>query len=590
MEKLSTKIIDMRDDTNGHLLKEIFPSYDSIPEVIKTASRQEPQDHEYALILMNQGQRFRKFAMHDAGNTALSVLYFLKTASELPEVAIKTAAENLINASGRFHLPIPPELKELADNMSSKGVEIRTREKFWQPLDSLKRVGELEVGRKVASKNHQEVEQFTDEWNSVTDAGWTTPKMPKKQEKIAKNLRSPGYLFDGKRTVATDTRMDEEITEPGNVNKIASFGASKIAQERGLLKTSSNMKNKVLGTLAGVGGGAIAGGIQGGVGQMMNGFNPLLGYAVADDPMQGWGRGVVGGAIGGATAGAIGGGLSGAAFGLKGPAGQPNWKANNALGGYLGNYGGGLGGTIGAVTSKKKKSHRKEASNVVDVSTLEAPEFVEEIEAKYTLLDGEYPVDTFEQVKLAQEYFSENWKEFPPNIRREYCLKLAERMDNLGLSPSSQVERYGSQTYAADIDNHLNQRKNFVGEEYRELLDKMAEKRAFLQPETFAEALGEFDHQLGIDRYWDSRLADPYYATFGPSLDKIAEDNWNFTDMGLYINEQDLKTLAYQHIEKVRKQFGHDFAARFVGNPKGVFEKQDKETKIILARMASHDY
>jgi hypothetical protein len=232
----------------------------------------------------------------------------------------------------------------------------------------------------------------------------------------------------------------------------------------------------------------------------------------------------------------------------------------------------------------------KKATNLLDVSRLEIENPTQEVKAKYTLLEGEFPVDNYDQIKTAASYFLENYREFPPVVRHEYCLKLAQRAEELDVKLPNEIERYGAETYAPDLAMHLNQRKDFVPEEFHPILETLEKKAALVQPDTFAEALGTFDEMTGIDRYWDSRLADPYRATFGPSLSKIAEDDWNFTENGLYINEQDLKTLAYQHIEKVRKQFGQAFAAKFVGNPKAVFNKQTREIKILLARMASHDY
>jgi len=69
-------------------------------------------DDAYALVLVNGDQVMKKFATIDSGNTALSVMYFLKTAHKLPEEAQKVAAQNLVAACGWYGLDAPELLKE----------------------------------------------------------------------------------------------------------------------------------------------------------------------------------------------------------------------------------------------------------------------------------------------------------------------------------------------------------------------------------------------------------------------------------------------------------------------------------------------
>lgn len=104
-------VLDFYDDLNGSILKGVFPSAEELPDLIKKAHILSPEEHgvlrdeAYALVLLNEGKVMRKFACVDAGNTALSALYFLRTADRLPAEAIKVAAANLIAESDRFGLP-----------------------------------------------------------------------------------------------------------------------------------------------------------------------------------------------------------------------------------------------------------------------------------------------------------------------------------------------------------------------------------------------------------------------------------------------------------------------------------------------------
>lgn len=120
MEKISGLVLDVFDDPTGEILKQVFPTYDSVPEVVKTAmplssvDRASLPDDVFALVLHNDGVVLRKYACVDEGNTCLSVEYFLKTAHRLPLEAQKVAASNLVTACGWYNVDPPESLLTLA--------------------------------------------------------------------------------------------------------------------------------------------------------------------------------------------------------------------------------------------------------------------------------------------------------------------------------------------------------------------------------------------------------------------------------------------------------------------------------------------
>lgn len=120
MEKLSGLVIDAGDDYNGAVLRSIFPTRESVPNLIKTAEHLSPErraelpDDLYALVLQSGDVSLRKFACTDPGNTALSVEYFMKTGHKLPEEAQKVAAANLCAACGWYGIEPPEELEKIA--------------------------------------------------------------------------------------------------------------------------------------------------------------------------------------------------------------------------------------------------------------------------------------------------------------------------------------------------------------------------------------------------------------------------------------------------------------------------------------------
>jgi len=120
MQKLSGLVLDVHDDQNGQVLKEVFPTQGDVPDLIKNAHLHTPEeraalpDDLFALVLTDGDVTLRKFACVDSGNTALSVEYFLKTAHKLPVEAQKVAAENLVTACGWYDIDPPEALRKIA--------------------------------------------------------------------------------------------------------------------------------------------------------------------------------------------------------------------------------------------------------------------------------------------------------------------------------------------------------------------------------------------------------------------------------------------------------------------------------------------
>ena len=104
-------ILDIYDDYRGDTLRSLFPSRSEIPDLVKQAhalsgeERSHLPDDAFALVLINGDETLRKYACIDAGNTALSVMFFLKNGHKLPEEAQKTAAANLAVACEWYELP-----------------------------------------------------------------------------------------------------------------------------------------------------------------------------------------------------------------------------------------------------------------------------------------------------------------------------------------------------------------------------------------------------------------------------------------------------------------------------------------------------
>lgn len=114
-------ILDFYDDPDGTILRGRIPTHDSVPDFIKIAEHlgdghDSLPDDVFALVMVDQGVKMRKYACVDKGNTALSVMYFLENRDRLPENAVKVAAANLLAACDVHELVPPLPLCEIAND------------------------------------------------------------------------------------------------------------------------------------------------------------------------------------------------------------------------------------------------------------------------------------------------------------------------------------------------------------------------------------------------------------------------------------------------------------------------------------------
>jgi hypothetical protein len=128
VEKLSGLVLDVYDDPSGEVLRSIFPQYGELPEVIKTAHLITPEERDtlpddlFGVILVDGAVELRKYACVDAGNTALSVEYFMQLRDKLPEEAQKVAAARLCTMCDWYGFDPPEELQKVAKGVIKKVV------------------------------------------------------------------------------------------------------------------------------------------------------------------------------------------------------------------------------------------------------------------------------------------------------------------------------------------------------------------------------------------------------------------------------------------------------------------------------------
>jgi len=514
MPRLSGYVFDHHDDVDGRIVKSAFPSFRDIPDFVKTAARLSESeidtlpDDQFALVLLDSGNKFKKYATVDAGNTALSVLYLLKQAHLLPKDAVKIAACNLIEACNLHGLDIPAELIKAAQE--GMGVSGMSQQPYGKGSKVQKKMPEdpPKESRENPLLGHGDaawfdVEERTNREGTPGVNFVTIPAFsPKEKEKTA-SLAS--NFMDSDEPYAVFRRPDGHmhIESPTAVHTIP-FDQFKKTHGH-VLKSHPHLE----------------------VPMDQEMYDQVKGHPIFE-------------------------------------------KAASAQ--FFG----------------RERSWRE--SPYYDASGWDPSEHEVGEDApmpERTLLNEKYPVDSFSQVKTASAYFNENWRELHPRERHEYCVKLASRMLELGVEVPAEMERYASVTYAADVDSYVGLRRQHVPEEYHSSIDLLLEKRAQVKPETFAETLAEFDIMTGLRWEWDAGVPDPWMSTFGPSFQKLADENWRWDKDGTRISQDDLENLARNGHSLLCKTFGADFAKEFSKKPKDVFLSLPEPNKLLVARMAS---
>ncbi len=116
MKKLSGLVLDRYDDVDGASLHDIPGALElsKLGSVFTHDELNRLPDDTFALILQDGDVTMKKFSMADAGNTALSVIYFLENGHKLPVEAQKVAAANLLKGCGWYGIPVSDELEKVA--------------------------------------------------------------------------------------------------------------------------------------------------------------------------------------------------------------------------------------------------------------------------------------------------------------------------------------------------------------------------------------------------------------------------------------------------------------------------------------------
>jgi len=234
----------------------------------------------------------------------------------------------------------------------------------------------------------------------------------------------------------------------------------------------------------------------------------------------------------------------------------------------------------GPSSETKKVKKAAHVANVVDVSSMEPRPVSKRKVASRHALGDRYSLDSYSDVTDAIRFFEESWTVMEPADRHEFAVKTAARADELGIQVPALLDRYGSTEYAPDVEAHLANRRQ-VDPAHTEVWDDLQEKRAMIEPETFAKLLKEADQLFDLDLHWGGAIQDPYFATFGGRGQEKVAWAWQGAD-GESVDEAALRSIP---TEQLSQTFSSDFVEAFGANPTAIFDSMPDAHKALITRM-----
>lgn len=225
------------------------------------------------------------------------------------------------------------------------------------------------------------------------------------------------------------------------------------------------------------------------------------------------------------------------------------------------------------------------ASNVAEAPSYSLIKQAEHYAIEFDDGTSKYPIDTWDQVKLAEDYYFEYHNEIDPHTRRHYAVKLAARSEDIGYPLHDRIKEAGATSYAhhGHIKQALESRKVAIEPSQRGMLDSLFEKTASMHPDEYAESLRQFDVHTGLDNGWGSVILDPWASTFG--MDKTAEVLWE--DGSESVTKERIESLARNFLPSVSKHFTPSISSEFSKDPVSVFNSMPAPQKVLFARLAN---
>lgn len=198
-----------------------------------------------------------------------------------------------------------------------------------------------------------------------------------------------------------------------------------------------------------------------------------------------------------------------------------------------------------------------------------------------------FPIDTHENIKLAEAYWLENERRFHPAHRREFAVKLAARADDVAVRVDERIKVAGGSDWASEavLEDAISKRKHAsLDEDNQRMLGQLLEIRESIGQEKYASALLAFDINTGLDKKWGAHIPDPYISTYG--FEKTAEIVYDKSDVRL--SRFDLESLVNEHASELAYEvLTTNMTDGMEKDPVAWFKKLPPTLQHLIARLAT---
>jgi hypothetical protein len=199
-----------------------------------------------------------------------------------------------------------------------------------------------------------------------------------------------------------------------------------------------------------------------------------------------------------------------------------------------------------------------------------------------------YPIDTVEQVKRANAYFSAYQNDFTPDDRRCFAQSVAARAEELGVPVHGSLQKIAGNVYGPHIRGELQARiRCFEGSDKTAVYEVLLEQLDRTAPIVMYDMLKLADRESGVDEGYGRPVTgfrEPLSAVFGAPEKPI----YTWSDRGHYVTEEQLRSFS-KRVPDLDRAFGDGFSTKFVDDPIKSFESLSVDKKIVIARLANQE-
>lgn len=205
-----------------------------------------------------------------------------------------------------------------------------------------------------------------------------------------------------------------------------------------------------------------------------------------------------------------------------------------------------------------------------------------------------YPIETEDQVKTAETYFSKYFNNIHPAERVTIANNMEKRASELSIELTNpDMVNYSRKTDSSISPNfsvHMDMRKEAcVGKTVHigskninavELLDKIA---SYGDPSKIVELLTDFDKKASLEGSYDKEIRDPFYTVFGHS----SNPTYSHTKIAAGLTKEQLQSAAKNNdiLFRLTEKYGKSFVADFIKKPATTLDSMPIPDKEVIIKV-----